>query len=305
MTAMALTHFERARCDIAEIEAGLGGRLDATNVVTPQLSVITSIGLDHCDLLGGTLTAIAREKAGIIKPGCPVVIGRLPAEAEDVVRAVAAVNEAPVFSVREVFGEAMERYPRSKLEGEYQRINAATAGLAARQLPAQWRIGEAEVERGLATVQWPGRWQRFSLGGRTVIIDGSHNPEAAETLDQNLARLREETGRSPIIVVGVLGLARAQAVLGVCSRHAHEIHLVVPAQPRACGFEQLEGAIPTSFAGRVVRTSVTELFPREGHCAVGGPGAVMVVTGSLYLVGEVLARLDPGAGPAEPHLQDF
>jgi dihydrofolate synthase/folylpolyglutamate synthase len=305
MTAMAMLHFQRARCDIAVVEVGLGGRLDATNVVTPQVSVITSIGLDHCELLGGTLAAIAGEKAGIIKPGRPVVMGRLPAEAEDVVRTVAAANEARIFSVREVFGEAIERHPRTNLEGEYQRINAATATLAARQLPAQWRIGEAAIERGLGNVQWSGRWQRFSIAGRTVIIDGAHNPEAAGMLDRNLAHLREETGRAPIIVTGVLGLARARAVLEVCCRYAKEIHLVVPAQRRACSFEQLESAIPPSYTGRVVRTSVPAVFPRAGDCAAGVPGDVMVVTGSLYLAGEVLARLDPEAGPAEAHLQDF
>lgn len=305
MTAMALLHFQRSRCDIAVIEVGLGGRLDATNVVTPELSVITSIGLDHCDLLGGTLAAIAREKAGIIKPARPVVIGRLPAEAEQVVHTVAALSGSRVFSVREEFGEAIERYPRTSLEGEYQRINAAAATLAVRQLAPSWRVGVTEIERGLANVQWPGRWQRFSIEGRTVIVDGAHNAEAAVVLERNLVRLREETGHAPIIVAGVLGMDRARAVLDVCSRHAREIQLVVPAQRRACGFEQLESAIPAEYAGRVVRTSVAAVFPEPGRCAAGAPDEVIVVAGSLYLAGEVLARLRPEAGAVEAQLQDF
>lgn len=305
MTAMALLHFRRARCDIDVVEVGLGGRLDATNVVMPELSVITSIGLDHCDLLGGTLAAIAREKAGIIKPGRPVVIGRLPAEAETVVRTVAESLGSPVLSVREAFGEQIERYPRTSLEGEHQRINAAVATLAVRQLAASWRVGEAEIERGLTNVQWPGRWQHFLIDGRTVIVDGAHNPEAAIVLDQNLTRLREETGRAPIIVTGVLGMDRARAVLEVCCRHAEEIHLVVPGQRRACSFDQLESAMTPAYAGRVVRTSVTSVFPNQNRCAVGTPGDVVVIVGSLYLAGEVLARLSPEAGPSEPHLQDF
>ncbi|MEN9841237.1 MAG: hypothetical protein RL376_1037, partial [Verrucomicrobiota bacterium] len=105
MTAMAFLQFSRRGCDVAVVEVGLGGRLDATNIVTPAVSVITSIGLDHCELLGNTLEEIAAEKAGIIKPGVPVVMGHLPAAAEAVVRAIAAGRGAPLRSVRDVFGE--------------------------------------------------------------------------------------------------------------------------------------------------------------------------------------------------------
>ena len=102
MTAMAFLQFARQKCDVAVIEVGMGGRLDATNIVNPEVAVITSIGLDHCEFLGDTLAKIAAEKAGIIKPGRPVVIGRLPAEAEAVIRDIAAERGAPVHAVREI-----------------------------------------------------------------------------------------------------------------------------------------------------------------------------------------------------------
>jgi dihydrofolate synthase/folylpolyglutamate synthase len=110
MTAMAFLQFARRQVDIGIIEVGLGGRLDATNVVLPEVAVITSIGLDHCDMLGDRLDLIAAEKAGIIKPGRPVVLGRMPPAAEAVIRKIAAERQAPVHSVREEFGEGIDRY---------------------------------------------------------------------------------------------------------------------------------------------------------------------------------------------------
>lgn len=303
MTAMAFRHFARERCDIAVIEVGLGGRLDATNIVTPEVAAIASIGLDHCDVLGSTFAAIAAEKAGIVKPGRPVVIGRLPAEAESVVRAIAAERGAPLISVREECGDEVERCPRTALAGDYQRWNAATAALIARQLPARWRLTDETISRGLAQVDWPGRWQEVSVGGKRVILDTSHNGEGASVLEANLAGLVAATGRRPIVVIGVLGAARARPLLAVVARHARELRLVVPDQPRACSHAEMAALVPATFGGAVVRTSVAEAFPAANTCAVGAPDDVIVVTGSVYLAGEVMARLAGGA--AQGGLQDF
>ena len=305
MTAMAFLQFARRRADVAIAEVGLGGRLDATNVVEPELAVITSIGLDHCEVLGDRLDLIAAEKAGIIKPGRPLVLGRVPGEAEEVIRRRAAQLGAPVTAVREAFGDELDRYPRTNLEGDYQRWNAATATLAARLLPARWGLTEAIIARGLMRADWPGRWQRLRVGRRALILDASHNPEGAQVLDVNLARLRAETGRAPVIVTGALGEYRARALLEVIARHAREIHLVVPHQTRACGYPELEHCIPPTFAGRVARTTVEAIFPTPDCCAVGGGDETVVVTGSIYLIGEVFARLEPRRGPGEGHLQDF
>ena len=305
MTAMAFLQFARKRCDIAIVETGLGGRLDATNVVDPEVAVITSIGLDHCDMLGDTLELIAAEKAGIIKTGKPVVIGRLPAEAETVVRKVAGEKGAPVISVREVFGEALAGYPTTAFEGDYQRWNAATAVLVARCFAAKWKLSDEVVRRGLESAKWPGRWQRAKVGGRNLILDASHNPEGAGVLDAQLRALVAETGRKPVVVTGVLGAARARPLLETISRYAAEIHLVMPQQSRASGFEELEALIPGTFTGVVKRATVASVFPDSGTCAVGGPDDTVVVTGSIYLLGEVMARIEPGRGAIENRLQDF
>ncbi|MET0263686.1 MAG: folylpolyglutamate synthase/dihydrofolate synthase family protein [Rariglobus sp.] len=305
MTAMAFLQFARKQCDIAIIETGLGGKLDATNVVVPEVSVITSIGLDHCDMLGDTLALIAAEKAGIIKPGKPLVVGRLPPEAEQVIRRVAAEQGAPVISVREVFGEELANYPTTAFEGDYQRWNAATAVLVARCLDARWKLTDAVISQGLHTARWPGRWQRTTIGGRPLILDASHNPEGAGVLEQQLRELVARTGRKPVVVTGVLGAARARPLLETISRYAAEIHLVMPQQSRASGFEELEALIPQTFAGRVTRATVAGVFPDAAICTVGGPDDTIVVTGSIYLLGEVMARIEPARGAIENRLQDF
>ncbi len=305
MTAMAFLQFARRGCDIGIVEVGMGGRLDATNVITPEVSVITSISMDHCEFLGDSLGQIAGEKAGIIKPGRPVVIGRMPAEAEQVIRAKARAENAPVISVADVFGAELDRYPHTNLEGDYQRWNAATATLVARTLPAKWKITDAAIAAGLHHVDWPGRWQRVRLGGRLLILDASHNPEGAAVLARNLETLAAETGRRPVVITGVLGVARARPLIETVSRFAREIHFVVPQQARACSHEELERLVPADFAGRVVRATVEGLFPASGGCTAGGADDVLVVTGSIYLLGEIMARLEPQRGTGEGRLQDF
>ncbi len=305
MTAMAFLQFQRQRADIAIVEVGLGGRLDATNVVQPEITVITSIGLDHIAELGGTVELIAREKAGIIKPGRPVVIGRLPPEAEQVIREVAAGLRAPVHSVRETFGDELRTYPATNLAGDYQRWNAATATLVARLLPAKWKLTEAGISRGLQLVNWPGRWQHTTLGGRPLILDASHNPEGTQVLEQNLRQLIAETGRKPVIIAGALGEFRARTLLEVICRHAREIHLVTPHQARASSFEELIALVPPENRTLVHRGTVEQLFPDADTCTVGGPDDTVVVTGSIYLLGEVLERIEPGRGAGEGKLQDF
>jgi len=305
MTAMAFLQFQRKRVDVAVVEVGMGGRLDATNVVDPEVSVITSIGLDHCAELGDTLDKIAREKAGIIKAGRPVVIGRMPPEAEKVVREIAVMRNAPVHSVRAVYGEGVANYPVTNLEGDYQRWNAATATLVAQLLPAKLKPTDAEMAGGLMRVNWPGRWQRTEIDGRPLILDASHNPEGAMVLEKNLEQLVSVTGRKPVIVAGALGEFRARALLDVLVRYAKEIHLVAPNQARATPFEEMLAFISPEYRSMVHRGILRDIFPDARHCAVGGPDDTVVVTGSIYLLGEVLERIEPGRGAGEGRLQDF
>jgi len=305
MTAMAFLQFARQRCQISLIEVGLGGRLDATNVVVPEVAAITSISLDHCEMLGDTAERIAAEKAGIIKTGKPVVIGRLPAGAERVIRAVAEERGSRVYSVREEFGDDVLRYPTTNLEGDYQRWNAATATLIARVMGPAWRLDPSVITSGLQKVSWPGRWQRVSLAGRPMILDASHNPEGADVLRENLRRLVADTGRKPVVITGALGVARAGSLLATISDFAREIHLVMPHQARACTFEELESLVPQTFAGRVSRSTLEELFPNPTTCTAGGADDLVLVTGSIYLLGEVLGRISPELGVGEGRLQDF
>jgi dihydrofolate synthase/folylpolyglutamate synthase len=293
MTAMALLEFKRTKCDIAIFEVGLGGEFDATNIVLPEVSVITSIGLDHCEWLGDSIEQIARAKAGIIKSGRPVVIGRIPPEAERVVRDMAKARQSTVISVREQFGDSVAGYPLTNLAGDYQRLNAATATLAVSCLDARWGITPEIILRGLHAVDWPGRWQRASIGGRRAILDASHNEEGARVLDANLGALVAETGRAPLVIVGVLGVERAVPLLEVILRHAKEVHLVVPGQPRAVGWEELESLVPETDRGRTKRATIAEIFPGGDRCMIGGPDDTIVVTGSIYLLGEVMKRIRP------------
>jgi dihydrofolate synthase / folylpolyglutamate synthase len=305
MTAMAFLQFQRKKTDINIIEVGLGGKLDATNIVQPEISVITSIGLDHCEVLGDTLEKIAAEKAGIIKPGKPVVIGRMPIEAENVIRDIAKRSGSKLISVREVYGEDITHYPVTRLAGDYQRWNAATATLVCQLLDSRWKITQPIIQEGLDHVDWSGRWEKITLAGRPLILDASHNPEGASVLESNLSELMTHVKQSPVIVTGSLGLARASALLTTVSRYAKDIYLVVPNQSRACTYEQLEALIPPSFKGKIYRSTVEALFPDPKTCTAGKPEDLVIVTGSIYLLGEVMARIQPERGQQEGRLQDF
>ncbi len=303
MTAMAFLHFTRERVNAAVVEVGLGGRLDSTNVVTPAVSVITSIGLDHCEQLGDTLARVAVEKAGIVKPGIPVVLGRLEPEAEAPIRAIARARGSRVFALAEAFGKDGDACPRCALEGDHQRLNAGTAVLALRAAAECLPVSEAAVAEGLRTVSWHGRWQRLEAGGRHIILDAAHNREAAVWLERNLAHLVEQTGRRPVVLVGTLGEPRARSLLAVIGRYAREIHLLRANQHRATPFDLLESCLEGSFAGPVHRSSLGELFPVPGECSAGEAGDTVVLTGSIYLIGEALERLGPAPSESESVLQ--
>lgn len=299
MTAMAFLHFMRNNVDIAVIETGLGGRFDATNVVRPELSVITEIGYDHMDVLGDSLEKIAMEKAGIIKNSRPVVAAILAPEAEAVIRRTSAERGCEYTSVRDVFGDDPAAYPDTNLNGSHQRRNAATAAVAAHRLRSLFNLPDGLIANALLTVNWPGRWQSIEAAGRMFIFDAAHNPEGAKCLDENLEKLVSRNKTQPHLVVGVLGAIRAQSVIPVAAHHARSLSLVsVPDQARSCTPEELRQWIPKEFAGSVELTNVEALFPGKRSCALGQTGDTIVVTGSIYLVGQVMDRIlnDPPVG---------
>ena len=303
MTAMALLRFAEAKVDLAFLETGLGGRLDATNVVDPELSIITSVSLDHIEQLGDTIALITNEKAGIIKPGKPVLIGKLPAEAEAIVGQIAKERGCAITSVRERFSE-VDRLPETNLAGSFQRWNAATAVCATEILNEHFSIDATRTAAALQGIDWPGRWETIQLAEKTLILDASHNPEGSEMLDENLQKLVEQTGQKPIIVAGTLGEFRARSLMAVVSRRARELHLLAPDQSRATPTDILETCIPKANTAPIYHGQLRELFPKIGVCSLGEPGDTIVVTGSLYLIGEVLERLTCEMPVQQGKLQD-
>lgn len=304
MTGMAFLRFAEVPVDMAIFETGLGGRLDATNVIEPEVSVITSISLDHTDILGDTLEKIASEKAGIIKPGKPVVMGLLPVEAERVIEATAKERGCTLFKVSEAFGTDEYRFPVTSLPGDYQRRNAATAALAARVLADEYGISEDHIRDGLLNVNWAGRWEKHALADRSIILDATHNPEGAIHLERNLEAFVHEKGYKPVILTGTLGIDRARSLIPVVCRYASEIHLLEPHQPRACTFDELASEIPSTFKGAVRRSRVRDLFPAPGVCTAGSPHHDLVATGSIYLIGEIMEALYHEVPVGEQVLQD-
>ncbi len=305
MTAIGMLHFERSRVDVAIFEVGLGGRLDATNVVTPEISVITSIGLDHCEILGYSLEKIAVEKAGVIKEGRPVVIGCLSKESEKVILEIASQRSAPVLSVREIFGDDVTKYPETNLSGGFQRMNAATATVVCQSLKSRFGLSDVLIQGSLKEIQWEGRWQEVKVGGSSLILDVSHNPDGAIGLNENLAHFVCDRGYRPKVVVGVLGKARARALLTVICQYASEVILVVPDLPRASSFEELEEEIPDDFKGKVSRSSLEEIFPSPNVFTVGSPTETVIITGSIYLIGNAMERMKYSQPVDQSMLQDW
>ena len=285
VAAMAFLRFAKESVDIGLIETGLGGRLDATNIVNPELSIITSISYDHTELLGDTLTKIAGEKAGIIKPGKPVLIGCLPKEAEVVMRTTAEARGCKLYCVRDRFSE--ENLPETNLAGDFQRWNAAVAIYATELLQERFPI---KTNDPLQSIYWPGRWQKIEFADRTLILDATHNPEGAKALQQNLKHLVEDEGK-PIIIAGTLGDDRGQSLMEAVSPFARELHLVEPNQDRASSLAFLESCLQKDREFSSFQTNLDAIFPDQEEFAIGTEGETILVTGSLYLIGEVLERI--------------
>jgi dihydrofolate synthase/folylpolyglutamate synthase len=275
-TALALRHFGDARVDIAILETGLGGKLDATNAVQSDVAVITPIGLDHEKWLGNTLAEIAGEKAGIIKAGVPVVSACQRPEAEEVIRARAAECRSPVQFVNETY----KRSPVA-LRGEYQKQNAA---LAIASIPAaNIQLDEKAIVRGLAAVEWPARFQRWD---ERTIIDGAHNPGAASILAQTW---REVFGKQKAtLVLAVLADKDLRGICEALSPIADSILLPQIRSERAALPEELARVV--SNIAPSLPCFVTPTIEEALPLARAKPNPVLI-TGSLHFVGEVLAHL--------------
>lgn len=284
-TAIGFLYFAEARIDIAVVETGLGGRLDATNVVLPMLSLITTIGRDHTEHLGESIAEIAFEKAGIIKPGRPVVVGSMPDEAMEVIREQATKKGARFVPV------VMDLIPpniRIRLEGSHQRRNANLALGAVDVLNA---LGEIHVTReaiwrGLGRVEWPGRLETVSEEP-WILLDGAHNPDAMrmvrEFLEENLG------GRRLTVLFGAMRDKESAKMLAELAPLASEFLLASPQLERAAPAEALQSYLE-GFEGEV-RTYASIAEALEEALPLLSPEDVLLVTGSFYVVGEARRAL--------------
>jgi dihydrofolate synthase / folylpolyglutamate synthase len=303
-TAMAFDSFAEHGVDVAVIETGMGGRLDATNVVAALLTIITTIGLEHTQYLGDTLEAIAAEKAGILKPGIPVVCGRLPPEAAAVVRRVAqacgatCIEAEQAVSVRGVFGglEGQRVAVETQggrcgtcalpLAGAYQLPNLAVA-LAALECAAPLLGVEADmaaVRDGLARTRWPARCQVLETAP-PVILDAAHNAEGAAAFARALKGM---TGKCPLaLVLGVCGDKDLHGILQPFAGRARRVWGVPLRTPRG----RNPGDIAAAAAAIRIEACTAELDDalRDARAWAVEHGGAVAIAGSIFLAGDVLA----------------
>ena len=289
LTAVAFIAFSETKCDYAVLETGLGGRLDATNICVPEICVITKIGLDHCDWLGDTVEKIAAEKAGIIKKGVPIVLGKNESEVIAVVKARASEVGAPFFYAPDMADES-EIPDGFSLEGAFNRENAVTALAALKVLKKGSRDG-------LSDVVWPGRFQRV---GR-FIIDGAHNPPAARALAASLRKYAPFAGSVPTLVAGFCGDKDVDETLRILAPLVKKGIAVRTNNPRSLAPAELarkmESACIPSISCDSIHLALEKLgsVPSKTGSVPSDEAVDVLICGSLFLAGEALAAL--GAFP--------
>jgi len=275
-TALALKYFSEAKIAIAILETGLGGRLDATNAVQSNVSIITVIDLDHQQWLGQSLREIAREKAGIIKPKIPVVAAAQAPDAEKVIRDRAAECEAPLQFVNDSY----QKSPVS-LSGEHQKQNAALAIAALRA--ARIDIDDSSIEFGLGSVDWPARFQRWD---DRIVIDGAHNPAAARVLAQTW---RETFGdQSASLILAILSDKDLRGICDALAPIANSVLLPKIRSERATPPAELAKVLSANIPS--LPCSITDSIADALALARAKPNPILL-TGSLHFAGEALAYL--------------
>jgi dihydrofolate synthase / folylpolyglutamate synthase len=300
-TAMAFELFRRASVEVAVIEVGLGGRLDATNVISPMAAVITSIDFDHQDLLGETLESIAREKAGVIKPGIPVIVGPVAPGAREVIEAACRDREARYVSavdrVRLPASTSLAADGRTTvsfevaahrlgpvtlaLRGRHQVVNAALAVCLLSELAGiGLHIDDAAIRAGLTSPRWPGRLERVSWRGCDVLLDAAHNPAGARAL----AGYLRETGWTDVtLVAGVMRDKDATGMLTALLPCCAVLVCTTPPSPRALAAEAL--AALASHLSMAPPHVVAVPDPAAALAYACSAGARVVAAGSIFLLG--------------------
>jgi dihydrofolate synthase/folylpolyglutamate synthase len=303
-TALAFWYFARQKVDVAVIEVGLGGRLDATNVIVPRVSVITALFLEHTLILGDTLSEIAAEKAGIVKPGVPVVLSPQEEEADRVVARIAAQNASPLIRVAREYGHELvsetlegqtfilrvnktkqQTQLQIKLLGSYQIENAVAAYAALQVFRDQGvSISEDAIKHGFSTATWP---VRFEIIGHKppVILDAAHTPEAAEMLHHTVDVLFP--GIPVVLVFGVSSDKKVKDMLSVLLPNTRQIIFTQSSHPRAMDVDTLMGIdLPFDLPIKAVQ-SVDRAM--KDALEIAGDKAIVLVTGSIFVAAD--ARL--------------
>jgi dihydrofolate synthase/folylpolyglutamate synthase len=304
VTAMAFLIFAEERVDFAIYEVGLGGRLDSTNIVTPEVAIITPIDFDHENFLGHSIAEIAAEKAGIIKTGVTVVSSVTRAEARAVIAHKCVEMRARLAEIDEEW--RLEDIPASEgfhralaiskdspakltiapaLPGRFQLRNALAAATAARVLAEsnRFRLEDRNIERGIANVSWPGRLEQLSEKP-AIYLDGAHNPSGARELLEFWQR--DLAGRRIILIYGAMRDKAVDEIAGVLFPHAHNVILTEPRQPRAISVPLLSEM--TAHLASQRPTIIRDPFQAfDRALELAGENDAIFVTGSLYLVGDL------------------
>ena len=287
VTIVALRYFAEQKCDLVVWETGLGGRLDATNIVTPLASVITNIGIEHSEWLGDTVEKIAAEKAGIIKPGVPIVTAATTRHGLETIRAIAQERRSPLT----VVGAADMHLPpldaiQLPLHGPHQRLNAALAIGAVRILTNQIPAADSALRAGLAAVDWPGRMHRIqTVSGQTILLDGAHNPDGAEAL--RIALEEEFPGANPTMIFGVFRDKDSTSMCHSLAPLAGRILLTPVHSERTEEPSRLVAACRESNPRAQIEVCHSLADALRAASAV----PFVVIAGSLYLVGEAMELL--------------
>ena len=299
-TALALLTFQREQVDVMVIEVGIGGRLDPTNVITPLVSVITAIGLDHMQILGDTLEKIAGEKAGIIKPGVPVVCHPAEEKVRHVFAERAAAVHAPLMQldasqithrVQGMYGAEADYtlgdvtlHMQTPLPGEHQLTNALTAlGALTALNHLGFSVSREAMQTGMAQVRWPAR---LEWAGQ-VLLDGGHNPQGIAALKKYVQTFLATRRR--VLVTGVLEEHLQADMLQDLGALAAEIVTITPDSPRALSGKRLASMLQAAGFRASAAASVHEALDRAKRLA--GPEGVVLAAGSLYLAGAARTEL--------------
>lgn len=307
-TVAALNAFASAPADVVLLEVGLGGRLDTTNVIAhAAVTAITPVDFDHQELLGDTLAKIAFEKAGILKPGTPAIIGPQKPEAEQVIRVEAERLGAPLLMHGQDWmceaenGRMVYRHnyglldlPLPTLAGRHQLINAAAAITCLYALPG-FHIDAQAIAAGLKNVEWPARLQRIGSGplcgqlpeGAELWLDGGHNPGCAMVLASALGDMEERNPRPLYLICGMLNSKDARGFFTAFHGLARGVRsITVPAEPNSFAADALARAAQAAGCAAASSASLTEAL--RDIAAINGPPPRVVICGSLYLAGHVL-----------------